>query len=255
MSGGTGRRHAAEQVGLTDQEDYDAAADNDRQAVVDSNWVVVVQDPLPGSLVTSAHVKFGRIKKIEAKHFLEGLSGYVVALTPPPVLPTSNDLFGATITFCDDLNGGHGSNTKVYGQAVARLAENLAKIQSSTAYNELALAGAIAGPATDQFCSDAQRRVPASVTTTAPPAPPVSTSPPTPTNEDAISLAEFTALAPGMSYEQAVAIIGGPGVLQSEVTVGGLTDDSYRWDGGFLAGATVIFQNNALIAKSQLGLS
>ena len=102
-------RTRAEKDGLTDQEDYDAAADNARHAYIDSDWVVVTQDPAPGSPVKSKHVKFGRIKTIEAEHFLQGLYGYVVALAPPPTLPERNDLLSGAVAFCDDLYGGPGA--------------------------------------------------------------------------------------------------------------------------------------------------
>jgi len=77
-------------------------------------------------------------------------------------------------------------------------------------------------------------------------------------NTPKISLDEFNQLQTGMRYEQAVAIIGGEGEKLSESTFGDVTTVMYSWEGsndsGFGANANAMFQNDALVSKSQLGL-
>ena len=77
-----------------------------------------------------------------------------------------------------------------------------------------------------------------------------------PVNDPTISAAEFAALKTGMTYADAVAVIGGPGELISENTLGGTTTSMYQWDGegAFGANANAMFQGDALIQKSQFGL-
>jgi len=66
------------------------------------------------------------------------------------------------------------------------------------------------------------------------------------------------ALANGMTYAQATAIIGVPGELLSENDIAGIHTTMYMWEGsndsGFGANANAMFQNDALISKSQFGL-
>lgn len=71
-----------------------------------------------------------------------------------------------------------------------------------------------------------------------------------------ITLAEFNSLTTGMTYEQAVATIGGPGTVMSETDVVGVHTVLYTWEGvgGFGANANAMFQDNGLINKSQFGL-
>lgn len=95
---------------------------------------------------------------------------------------------------------------------------------------------------------------------------PTATVEPTPTtsgttfnNPPTISKTEFDALTNGMSYEEAVNIIGGSGEVLSET---GSPGDAYytvmyTWEGeGDLgANANVMFQDNKLITKAQYGLN
>lgn len=90
----------------------------------------------------------------------------------------------------------------------------------------------------------------------------VSTVQPTaPTNPPTISKAEFDAIQAGMTYEQVVAIVGGPGELASESTFGSSSSKSYTWKGvpsasSFAGGSAFIqFQNNAVVGRSQNGLT
>ncbi|KLE32499.1 hypothetical protein AAW00_13465 [Aurantiacibacter luteus] len=71
-----------------------------------------------------------------------------------------------------------------------------------------------------------------------------------------MSAAEFASLRSGMSYSEAVAIIGGPGELMSESDIAGYNTRMYQWDGegGFGANANAMFQNDELVNKAQFGL-
>lgn len=73
-----------------------------------------------------------------------------------------------------------------------------------------------------------------------------------------ISKKEFDQLKSGMTYEEAVKIIGGPGEIQSESGNKGeaLHTVMYMWEGekGFGANASVMFQGGKLNMKSQAGL-
>ena len=75
-------------------------------------------------------------------------------------------------------------------------------------------------------------------------------------NSPKISKAEFEALETGITYEEAVSIIGGEGELISQADAGGYDTKIYTWDGEGHIGsnANATFQNNALISKAQLGL-
>jgi hypothetical protein len=76
-----------------------------------------------------------------------------------------------------------------------------------------------------------------------------------PKNKPEMSMAEFTALQTGMTYEEAVALIGGPGVEQSRSELAGTTTVMYMWEGSSLgANANAMFQDNKLISKAQFGL-
>jgi hypothetical protein len=72
-----------------------------------------------------------------------------------------------------------------------------------------------------------------------------------------ISLAEFEALREGMTYEQVVAVIGGPGELGYESSSGSMTMKGYTWHGtqAVLPGnASISFMDDALTSKAQFGL-
>ena len=75
-------------------------------------------------------------------------------------------------------------------------------------------------------------------------------------NSPKISKEEFEALETGITYEEAVSIIGGEGELMSQVDVPGYNTIIYSWNGeGFIgANANATFQNNKLMAKAQVGL-
>lgn len=77
-------------------------------------------------------------------------------------------------------------------------------------------------------------------------------------NTERISLDEFNQLTEGMSYADAVMIIGGEGVVISEVNIADVRTVIYQWEGsndsGFGANANATFQNDQLVSKAQLGL-
>ncbi|SHH37497.1 DUF3862 domain-containing protein [Desulforamulus hydrothermalis] len=77
-------------------------------------------------------------------------------------------------------------------------------------------------------------------------------------NKPTISKEEFDQLKSGMSYEEATAIIGGPGVVISE---SGNPGDQlhtvmyqYEGEGDLGANANLLFQGNKLQNKAQFGL-
>ncbi|WP_309479061.1 DUF3862 domain-containing protein [Brevibacillus agri] len=78
------------------------------------------------------------------------------------------------------------------------------------------------------------------------------------TNEGTMSKAEFDKIQNGMSYEEVVAIVGGPGEMLSETGTKGdqFYTVMYAWEGegGFGANANAMFQGGKMISKSQFGL-
>lgn len=78
------------------------------------------------------------------------------------------------------------------------------------------------------------------------------------TNNPGISMAEFEQLKSGMTYEEATAIIGGPGEIASESGNKGevLHTVLYQYKGekGLGANANLMFQGNKLQNKAQFGL-
>lgn len=75
-------------------------------------------------------------------------------------------------------------------------------------------------------------------------------------NSPKISKSEFEALQTGMTYSEAVALIGGEGELSSQVDVAGYDTKLYTWqgEGSIGANANVTFQNDSLTSKAQFGL-
>jgi hypothetical protein len=77
-------------------------------------------------------------------------------------------------------------------------------------------------------------------------------------NNPGISKAEFEAIKDGMSYEEVVKIVGGPGELQAESGKPGeeLYTVSYMFKGekGIGANAQIMFQGDKMNMKAQAGL-
>ncbi len=70
-----------------------------------------------------------------------------------------------------------------------------------------------------------------------------------------VTMAGFTQLKTGMTYEQAVKILGKEGTEMSSNEIGGTKTIMYQWEGdGLGATMTAMFQNNKLMSKSQFGL-
>ncbi len=72
-----------------------------------------------------------------------------------------------------------------------------------------------------------------------------------------MSLDEFNQIGSGMSYDQVVAIVGGPGKILSQSDLAGYQTIMYMWTGcgGIGANANVMFQNGGEINKAQFGLT
>lgn len=77
-----------------------------------------------------------------------------------------------------------------------------------------------------------------------------------PANKPTITLEEFNNLTTGMTYEEAVAVIGGEGTVSSESEIAGIKTSLYTWEGegGLGANANAMFQGGKLIQKAQFGL-
>ena len=71
-----------------------------------------------------------------------------------------------------------------------------------------------------------------------------------------VTLAMFNQLDTGMTYADAVAILGSEGTVLSESTLGDLTTVLYLWAGTDSLGANMnaTFQNDRLVVKAQSGL-
>lgn len=74
--------------------------------------------------------------------------------------------------------------------------------------------------------------------------------------EPPITLAKFNQLQNGITYEQAVQILGAQGTLISENMLAGYHTAMYSWEnpGVFQGNMNAMFQNNTLMSKSQIGL-
>lgn len=73
--------------------------------------------------------------------------------------------------------------------------------------------------------------------------------------DETITYAEYEKIKEGMSYAVVKAFIGCDGDLISSVDIAGYKTKLYVWYGsGGIASATVIFENNKVVSKSQFGL-
>ena len=73
---------------------------------------------------------------------------------------------------------------------------------------------------------------------------------------EAITMAEYEAIQPGMTYADVVAIVGSEGTQMAMSQVLEVTTEMWMWEGEFLgANANVTFQNGIVTAKAQLGLT
>jgi hypothetical protein len=69
-----------------------------------------------------------------------------------------------------------------------------------------------------------------------------------------VTLAEYNALSEGMSYEDAVGIIGEPGEELSRTDLAGYTTVMYQWPNTNGSNMNAMFQNDQLVSKAQFGL-
>jgi hypothetical protein len=69
-----------------------------------------------------------------------------------------------------------------------------------------------------------------------------------------VTMAGYSALHSGMSYEKAVAILGSPGQEISSNDLMGIHTAMYMWQSDSGANMNAMFQRDRLISKTQLGL-
>jgi hypothetical protein len=72
--------------------------------------------------------------------------------------------------------------------------------------------------------------------------------------DSGITLDQYNRLYTGMSYSEAVSVMGSPGVEGSRNEVGGYVTVGYTWENPDGSNVIVIFQNDQLAQKSQAGL-
>lgn len=86
---------------------------------------------------------------------------------------------------------------------------------------------------------------------------PAPTRTPMPEPASGVTLANFTRIREGMSYEEVVLILGSRGEVITSRDVAGIKTVFYHWEGeggSFGASLNAMFQNGRLIAKAQSGL-
>ncbi len=71
-----------------------------------------------------------------------------------------------------------------------------------------------------------------------------------------VSKAAFLRLQTGISYAQAVGVLGAEGDEEARSDTAGIVTVSYRWKGQGMIGANMsaMFQNDKLVTKAQVGL-
>jgi len=76
------------------------------------------------------------------------------------------------------------------------------------------------------------------------------------TSSGGVSLAQFQQMRDGMTYGEAVAVLGSPGTEQSRSNIGDIVTVMYSWPGSGTLGANMnaMFQNDKLVTKAQFGL-
>lgn len=75
------------------------------------------------------------------------------------------------------------------------------------------------------------------------------------TRSDKITLAKFERLSMGMSYVQAVSILGKGGIETGGNKFGDIETKVFHWDCGLMCGIDLYFQNGELAQKNQFGLN
>ncbi|MBK9238942.1 MAG: zinc ribbon domain-containing protein [Acidobacteria bacterium] len=76
------------------------------------------------------------------------------------------------------------------------------------------------------------------------------------TTSPGVTLAQFQRLSDGITYSEAVRVLGGAGTEQSRSNIGGLVTVMYSWPGSGTLGANMnaMFQDDKLVTKAQFGL-
>lgn len=69
-----------------------------------------------------------------------------------------------------------------------------------------------------------------------------------------VNMDRYNILKAGMSYAEAVAILGSEGTEISSNDIGGAHTVMYQWKAGAFANMNAMFQNDRLISKAQSGL-
>ena len=69
-----------------------------------------------------------------------------------------------------------------------------------------------------------------------------------------VTRSQYDQISEGMTYEQAVAIIGHPGNELSRNDLGGFQTVMYSWRNSDGSNMNAMFQNDRLISKAQFGL-
>ncbi|MCD9187366.1 MAG: DUF3862 domain-containing protein [Pyrinomonadaceae bacterium] len=93
--------------------------------------------------------------------------------------------------------------------------------------------------------------------TTAPSSTPNGTNPsatPAAKENAGISMDKYNQLKNGMSYKQAVAVMGSEGEEMSSSEIGNYKTVSYKWSGDNFQFVFAVFQNDKMLSKSQSGL-
>lgn len=70
----------------------------------------------------------------------------------------------------------------------------------------------------------------------------------------AVTMANYQRIETGMSYAEVVAILGAEGEELSSNELAGIKTVMYQWNGGFGANMNVMFQNDEMVQKAQMGL-
>jgi hypothetical protein len=76
-----------------------------------------------------------------------------------------------------------------------------------------------------------------------------------PERSSGVTMAKYQQLRTGMTYDEAVAVLGGPGEEMSSNEIAGIRTAMYMWRGESMgANMNAMFQNGRLIQKAQFGL-
>lgn len=86
-----------------------------------------------------------------------------------------------------------------------------------------------------------------------PGAPTTTATPATKTNSG-LSMDKYNQLKNGMTYKEAVAVMGSEGEEMSSSEIGKYKTVSYKWSGDNFQFVFAVFQNDKLLSKSQSGL-